>query len=274
MTARTVEVDELSLAYTDRGPKNARCSILLIHGHPFDRTMWNPQMESLETEFRVIAPDLRGYGQSSLPNGTRVTTLDSHARDCLTLLDALGIRDVVVAGLSMGGQVALDLFRQDPTRVSALVLADTFAGLDSDEARQLRFRTADRLEREGMAAYAAEVLTKMITPQNAARDPATATHVLRMMRLTSPLGAAAALRGRAQRRDYTPLLDEIAIPTLVVVGREDEYTPVALANELHRAIRGSELAIIDGAGHMPNLERQAEFNAVLESWLRRCGLHR
>lgn len=274
MTARTVEIDELRLAYTDRGPKSAQRAILLIHGHPFDRTMWNPQMESLASEYRVIAPDLRGYGQSSLPNGARVTTLDSHARDCLTLLDALGIRDVVVIGLSMGGQIALELCRQDPTRVAALVLADTFAGLDSDETRQLRLRTADRLEREGMAPYAAEVLTKMITPRNAARDPATATHVLRMMRLTSPLGAAAALRGRAQRRDYTPLLDEITIPTLVIVGREDEYTPVALAEELHRAIRGSELAIIDGAGHMPNLERHAEFNAVLCSWLRRCDTNR
>jgi 3-oxoadipate enol-lactonase len=77
-----VEIDELRLAYTDRGPKNAPCAILLIHGHPFDRTMWNPQMESLASEYRVVAPDLRGYGQSSLPNGTRVTTLDPHARDC------------------------------------------------------------------------------------------------------------------------------------------------------------------------------------------------
>jgi len=274
MTARTVGVDQLLLAHTDRGPRSAQRAILLIHGHPFDRTMWNPQLESLEAAFRVVAPDLRGYGQSALPNGARVTTLDALARDCLALLDALGVRDVVVIGLSMGGQIALELFRQDPTRVAALVLADTFAGLDSEEARQLRFTTADRLEREGMAPYAAEVLTKMITARNAARDPATATHVLRMMRLTSPLGAAAALRGRAQRRDYTPLLDEIAIPTLVIVGREDEYTPVALAEELHRAIRGSELAIIEDAGHMPNLERPAEFNAVLESWLRRCDLDR
>ena len=107
----------------------------------------------------------------------------------------------------------------------------------------------------------------MITPANAERLPDVAAHVTDMMTTTPPRGAAAALRGRAQRRDYLALLAEIRVPTLVVVGREDAYTPVALAEQLHENIAGSTLVVIEGAGHMPNLERPNAFNEVLNSWL-------
>jgi pimeloyl-ACP methyl ester carboxylesterase len=274
MTEHALDIDGIHLAYSDEGEGKGNRTILLIHGHPFDRTMWDPQVEFLRNDFRVVVPDLRGYGKTALPNGCRMTTLASFAGDCLRLLDALGIQEAGVVGLSMGGQIALELFRQDQSRVNALVLADTFAGLDGEETKQLRLTTADRLEREGMAPYAAEVLTKMITSSNAARYPQIAIHVLRMMRMTPPSGAAAALRGRAQRMDYTPLLQSIQVPTLVVVGREDEYTPVTVADELHRSIPRSQLAVIDDAGHLPNLERSAEFNAVLANWLRPCAASR
>lgn len=110
----------------------------------------------------------------------------------------------------------------------------------------------------------------MITPANAEQFPEVAAHVMEMMITTPPSGAAAALRGRAQRGDYTPLLRDIRIPTLVVVGSEDVYTPVAMTEQLRDGIPGAELAVIQGAGHMPNVERPDAFNAVLRSWM--CGL--
>jgi pimeloyl-ACP methyl ester carboxylesterase len=182
-------------------------------------------------------------------------------------MDALGVRKFVLGGLSMGGQIVLEMFRQAPDRIEALLLADTFAGLDTAERKQLRFTTADRMEREGMEAYAHEELTKMITPANAEQLPEVAAHVMKMMNTTPPLGAAAALRGRAQRVDYLLMLREIRIPTLIVVGREDVYTPVALVEQLREGITGSKLAVIEGAGHMPNIERADAFNAVLGSWM-------
>jgi pimeloyl-ACP methyl ester carboxylesterase len=130
---------------------------------------------------------------------------------------------------------------------------------------------ADRLTREGMAAYARDVLPKMIAPGTIAAQPATAAHVLAMMQGTAPAGAAAALRGRAERPDYVPLLGRIRVPTLIVVGSEDEFTPVGDAEFLQRSIAGSELVVIPEAGHMPNLERPADFNRALDTFLRRIG---
>jgi pimeloyl-ACP methyl ester carboxylesterase len=246
-----------------------RClrSVLLIHGHPFNRSMWTPQVDTLRARYRVIVPDLRGYGQSSLPID-RETRLETFASDCLALMDVLNIRTFALGGLSMGGQIALEIYRQAPERVEGLLLADTFGGRDTEERRQLRLKTAERLEREGMRAYAHEELPKMITPATAEQFPELAAHVMKMMTTTSPEGAAAALRGRAQRRDYLPLLNEIRVPTVVVVGREDVYTPVSLAEQLRDNIPGATLEVIDDAGHMPNLERSAAFNEVMEAWLR------
>ena len=269
MTQATAEsvlsINGIDLAYRDVGA--GQRTVLFIHGHPFDCTMWQPQIDFLKPSYRVVVPDLRGYGKTSLPCGSRETKLETFAADNLALIDALGIRTFVLAGLSMGGQIALEMFRQAPERIDALLLADTFAGLDSPERRQLRFASADRLERDGMEAYAREELTKMITPANAERSPDVAAHVMRMMTSTPPSGAAAALRGRAQRMDYVPVLGRIRVPTMIVVGGEDVYTPVALAEQLHQGISGSQLAIIEGAGHMPNLERPNAFNQVLGSWL-------
>jgi 3-oxoadipate enol-lactonase len=119
-----------------------------------------------------------------------------------------------------------------------------------------------------MEPYAREELTRMITASNAERRPEVAAHVMKMMNTTPPAGAAAALRGRAQRVDYIPMLREIRVPTLVIVGREDAYRPVAQAEQLRDGIAGSKLAVIEGAGHMPNLERPDAFNEVMGAWLR------
>jgi 3-oxoadipate enol-lactonase len=261
-TSKINGVDVFYRAVGDH-PRN----VLLVHGHPFNYTMWRPQTEYLRDNYRVVVPDLRGYGKTPLPEDSRETRLETFAADNLALMDALGIREFVLGGLSMGGQIALEIYRQAPARIQALLLADTFAGLDSAERRQWRFTTADRLEREGMGSYAQEELTKMITPANAERLPEVAAHVTEMMVTTPPRGAAAALRGRAQRMDYLPLLKEIRVPTLVVVGREDAYTPLALAEQICEQIPGAKLAVIENAGHMPNLEQPDAFNRALGSWL-------
>jgi len=263
---QSLRVEGAALAYDDAG--DGLRTVLLIHGHPFNRTMWQPQAKFLQNNYRVIVPDLRGYGQSLMPDGSSETRLEVFAADNLALMDSLGVEKFVLGGLSMGGQIVLEMYRQAPGRIEALLLADTFAGLDTAERKQLRFTTADRLEREGMEAYAREELTKMITPANAEQMPDVATHVMKMMTMTPPAGAAAALRGRAQRIDYLPTLSKIAVPTLVVVGREDVYTPVAQAEQLRDGIPGAKLAVIEGAGHMPNLEQVDVFNEALGSWLR------
>ncbi|SDO25224.1 alpha/beta fold hydrolase [Actinacidiphila guanduensis] len=118
-----------------------------------------------------------------------------------------------------------------------------------------------------MAAYAEEVLDSMLAPATARALPATAAHVLAMMRAAPPAGAAAALRGRAERPDYREGLARIDVPALVVVGSEDVFAPVAEAELLHRGIPSARLAVVEGAGHLPNLERPEAFNQAVAALL-------
>ncbi|HEX8627428.1 MAG TPA: alpha/beta fold hydrolase [Catenuloplanes sp.] len=259
----TATVNGITVGYDEHGTGEP---LVLIHGHPFDRSMWTPQLTEFgRSGWRVIAPDLRGYGESTVVPGR--TPLADFAGDIAALLDHLAAPRVVLGGLSMGGQVVLEFYRLFPGRVRALVLADTFAQAETPQGRLDRNRAADRLLREGLRGYADEVLSKMLAPANIAALPAVADHVLTMMRAAPAQGAAAALRGRADRPDYTGLLGAISVPTLVVVGRDDEFTPIRDAQFLHERIPDARLAVIDGAGHLPNLERPAEFNQVLKAFL-------
>ncbi|WP_055492266.1 alpha/beta fold hydrolase [Streptomyces sp. TP-A0356] len=252
------------LAYEDKGTDMGRLPLVLVHGHPFDRTMWAPQLTEFPRTRRVIAPDLRGYGASPVVAG--VTPLRTFADDIAALLDDLGVDRFVLAGLSMGGQIAMECWARFPDRIAGLVLADTFAAAETDEGRQGRYATADRLLREGMRGYADEVLHRMVAPY---ADADVATHVHRMMTATSPEGAAAALRGRAERPDYRDLLTRVTVPALVVVGEDDTYTPVADARALQAALPDATLHVVAGAAHLPNLERPEEFNRALGEFLER-----
>ncbi|MFF9274488.1 alpha/beta fold hydrolase [Streptomyces griseosporeus] len=252
------------LAYEDKGVDTSATPLVLVHGHPFDRTMWTPQLQEFSRERRVVAPDLRGYGASPVVPG--ITPLAEFAADIEALLDELKVDTFVLAGLSMGGQIAMECYDRFGDRVRGLVLADTFPTPETPEGRAWRNATADRLLREGMRGYADEVLEKMVAPYAA---PEVKAHVHRMMTATPPEGAAAALRGRAERPDYRPVLSRVTVPALVVVGTDDEYTPVADAEAMHALLPDSALHVIEHAAHMPNLERPAEFNAALGAFLER-----
>ncbi|GAA4435410.1 alpha/beta fold hydrolase [Phytohabitans houttuyneae] len=254
-------IDDITVGYDDEGTGDA---LVLVHGHPFDRSMWRPQVARFSRAgWRVIAPDLRGYGESTVVPGK--TTLDVFARDIAGLLDRLGVERFVLGGLSMGGQIVLECHRLFAHRLRGLVLADTSAPADGDEQRAWRVSTAERLVAEGMGPYAEEVLYKMVSP---GAPPEVAAHVLGMMRGTDPEGAAAALRGRAERPDYVAMLAGVAVPALVVVGADDEFTPVAEARLMSDAIPEAALVVVEGAAHMPNLERPADFDEALAAFLK------
>lgn len=258
----SVKVNNVTISYKVTGKGEP---ILLVHGHPFDHTMWDPQTKSLSKLYQVITPDVRGYGKSGLPKSA-ATRFEDYATDLLALMDTLGIDSFHLSGLSQGGQIIMEIFRQAPSRIKSLIFADTFASLDTPEVKQGRYDTADRLEKEGMDTYSDEVIYKMIKPEHVASQPTVAAHIIKMMKATPPKGAATALRARAERIDYLKdVLPTINIPTLVIVGRQDEFTPVAKAEELQQSLQNCKLVIIEDAGHMPNLEHPEEFNnAVLD----------
>ncbi|NEB00275.1 alpha/beta hydrolase [Streptomyces sp. SID13726] len=236
--------------------------LVLVHGHPFDHTMWHPQTEAFSASRRVITPDLRGYGAT--PAGSPVETFGQFAEDIEALLDRLDVPACVLAGLSMGGQIVMDCYRRFPGRIRGLVLADTFPAAETPEGVRARHAAADRLLREGMGPYADEVLEKMVAPYASAEVKA---HVHGMMTATRPESAAAALRARAARPDYRELLTRVTVPALVAVGADDTYTPVADAAAMRAALPDAELRVFEGAAHLPNLERAQEFNAALGEFL-------
>jgi len=258
-----IEIDNLKIAYTDTGSGRP---VVLIHGYPFNRSLWNEQVAVLGQNYRVIAPDLRGFGESDAAAET--ATMDRMAQDVALLMNHLEIARATIVGLSMGGYVALAFYKQLSSRVRALILADTRPQSDTEEAKRTRLQQAEQALSEGMASIADAMLPKLLTPETVSKRPDVVKRVRDMMLKTKPEGAAAALRGMAQRDDQTSLLSKISVPVLILVGAEDAITPVADSEKMNQAIAGSRLVVLENAGHVSNLERTDQFNEALLDFLK------
>lgn len=259
-----MKVRGIEVAYDDTGEGST--VVVLLHGFPLNRAMWDAQVEALRASCRVITPDLRGLGETGATQGP--ATMEEMASDVAALLDALGVGRVVLGGLSMGGYVALAFLRQLPERVCALILADTRAGADSEEARRNREEVASLALREGMGPIADAMIPKLLSADTLERSPEIVSRVREMVLSTNPEGAAAAQRGMAARRDQTDLLSRLGVPTLIIVGSEDKITPPDEAEAMQRTVRGSRLELIEGAAHLSNVERPNDFNRVLLEFLK------
>jgi 3-oxoadipate enol-lactonase len=240
-------------------------TVLLLHAFPLGLAMWDEQAQALAASHRVVRFDARGFGGS--PPGDGLLTMERIADDAVALLDHLGLSRAVVVGLSMGGYAALALVRRHPDRLAGLVLADTKAGADTDEARRHRAALAEKVLKEGSAAAAEATLPKLLGATSHRDRPAVVDRVRSLILGNAPRGIADALHGLAARADSAPTLREVRVPTLVVCGDEDALTPMAEAEALQRGIAGSRLAAIPKAGHLANLENPAAFNEALQGFL-------
>lgn len=259
----SVRVNDIQIAYTDTGIGRP---LVLIHGYPFNRTLWDEQVDALTNSYRVIVPDLRGFGDSDASSGSAGMNL--MAQDVARLLDHLEISQAVIGGLSMGGYVVLAFYKQFPARARALILADTRAQADTEEGKQARAQQREKALTEGMAGIADAMLPKLLTPETVSKRPEIVKRVRDMMLKTKSEGAAAALQGMAEREDQRQLLPQITVPTLILVGSEDPLTPVADSEKMHQAIGGSRLVVLDKASHVSNIEQAELFNKELERFLR------
>jgi 3-oxoadipate enol-lactonase len=258
------QVNGLRLAYGDRGREHERV-LLLVHGFPLDRRLWGAQVGALATMTRVISPDLRGHGKSQIVPGP--FTMDQHADDLAALLDHLKIRRAVVAGLSMGGYVAFAFWRRYPAQVQGLILADTRAEPDSAAARAGRDAAMDRVQQTGAAAYADELLPRLLAPASQA-DVKIAGAARKMMAEQPVEGIVGALGGLRDRADSHTTLSTITVPTLVMTGEADVITPPVDAQAMAAAIPGASLVVIPKAGHLSPLESPRAFNAAVRAFLR------
>jgi 3-oxoadipate enol-lactonase len=255
----------MDLAYGDEGPGPV---VVLLHGFPLSREMWAEQLAGIGSVYRVIAPDLRGFGESPVPEG--VYTMDEMADDVAELLETLEIMGpVVVGGLSMGGYVALSLAARYPTRVRALMLMDTRAGADTPEVAEGREATARAVLAADSAAQVVDaMLPRLFCKMTLEQRPERVEPIKTIMEKTAPKGVAGALRGMASRPDRRGDLAKIAVPTLVLVGEHDVITPPAEAQSMADALPDARLEVIPHAGHMAPYENPSAANAAILRFLK------
>lgn len=262
MRTHDVRAGQTTLAVTAAGDG---APIVFLHAFPFDARMWAPQLSALPAGWRGIAPDLRGFGRS-VDLGRPARHIGDHADDVLALIEALQAGPVVLAGLSMGGYIAFECWRRRPAAVRALVLADTRAEADTDEARARRVKMQALAHASGTTAVVDAMLPNLLGATTQTGNPHLALEVRRWASTTSS-GVVDALEVLRTRPDSRSTLATITCPALVIVGREDTLTPPGAAQLIRDGIAGAQYVEIDEAGHLANVEQPVAFNAALQAFL-------
>ncbi len=255
-------VNGIRLAYDDQG---TGLPFVFLHAFPLNRSMWAPQVAALSGQFRTIAVDLRGHGESDAPLWS--FSLDQYADDVSALLDHLSIPQAVLVGLSMGGYVSLAFSRKYGNRLKALVLADTRAQADSQDGRTGRFHLAQIAYTKGTEAVAETMLPKLLGATSLQSKPELVEYVRKTIQGTPLSGILVDLMAMAARPDSVARLHTITCPTLVLIGQEDHTTPLVDAQSITNGIPGARLAVIPAAGHLSNCEQPEIFNDLLRGFI-------
>jgi 3-oxoadipate enol-lactonase len=240
-------------------------ALLLLHAFPLSLAMWDPQVEALKDRHTVLRFDARGFGGSTPAEG--LLSMEGIADDAAAVLDSAGVGQATLCGLSMGGYAAMAFARRHPSRLRALVLADTRAGADSPEARANRATQAEKVRREGTAGVVEAMLPKLLGRTTLAERPAVVERVRGLMAAAPPRAVVDALAGLAARADSAPYLRDVRVPTLVLCGEEDELTPPSEAEAIAKSIPGAKLTLLPAAGHLASLETADAFTAALRAFL-------
>jgi 3-oxoadipate enol-lactonase len=256
------------LRYLEATPPAAerpRGVVVLLHAFPLNARMWDGQLALANGGWRVIAPHFRGVdgGTSDPP----VSSLEDYAGDVIDLLDALHIKQAVIAGLSLGGYAAFAMLRHAASYFQGLILADTRPEADTPEGVEGRKKMLELVQAQGPAAVAQEMIPKLLGETTRQTRPEVVDRVRSLVLSNSADAIAGAVRALMTRPDSTALLSTIHFPTLIVVGDEDTVTPPAVAEKMHAGIGGSELTVIAKAGHLSNLEQPEAFNGAVARFL-------
>lgn len=261
-----INVDSASINYLDSA--GAGTPVVLIHAFPLNAAMWEAQLDALGDRWRLIAPDLRGFGTSDAPAERDAYSVESYADDLKALLDALQIDRAIIAGLSMGGYVALAFWRAYRHVVSGLVLADTRAEADAPEAIEKRTNQQKAVEEGGPSALTEGLLGALLADATRQKKPDVVATVRKL--IDNPAaGYIGALEAMKKRPDSTADLSVIDVPTLIIVGEYDALTPPDLSRKMHEHIGRSRLVVVPEAGHLSNLEAPEAFNGALAEFLQK-----
>ncbi len=270
MHRQYLHADTRTIAYYDSAPGNTSAKVaVLLHAFPLAASMWEPQFKAVPAGWRLIAPDLRGFGGSTIDHEPESPSMDDYAGDVAMLLTELGVTSAVMGGCSMGGYAIFAVLRKAPRLVRALVLVDTRAGADNLEGRANRRSMLAKVDRQGASGVAQEMIGKLIGRTTAEERPDVESSVRRLIKQQDAAALRGAIRRMMNRPDSFSTLKAVTVPTLIVVGEEDTITPVAEAQKLAEAVSNAELVIVPRAGHLANLEQPKAFNAAFSNFLSR-----
>jgi len=260
---KTVRVGDLDMAVVQEG---SGLPLLLVHGFPLDHSMWKYQIAEFSQHCRVIAPDLRGFGETSAQSGT--ATMQQMADDLNSLLDVLGVREqILFCGLSMGGYIGWQFAQKYENRLKALIACDTRAIADTPEQAASRRALADRVVKEGPAPVAEAMLPKLFANETQQRRPDVVHAMREVIMRTRPAGIAAALRGLAERPDVTDWLPKMEIASLLIVGEQDAISSPAEMESMAQAMPNAAWVVVPHAGHLSPLENPDVFNEALAQYI-------
>lgn len=258
-----IPVNDFHLSYDDVGEGST--PIICLHGFPFDKTMWKGQLDFLESKNRIIACDIRGFGKST--DETSYLSIDLFSEDLIAFMDALNIDKAIICGLSMGGFIALNALKRFPDRFEVLILCDTQCIADSLEVHEKRYEIIDEINTNGVANFN-EGFIKSVFHKDSIKNKKELVEKLRgVVFANSENIIKKGLVALAERSETCSTLNEIAIPTLIICGSEDDVTPLVQSESMLSTIKDSILHVIHNAGHVSNLEQPQEFNEQLLNFI-------
>jgi len=259
----TINVNDFNLSYDDVG--EGHIPIVFLHGFPFDKTMWQEQLDYLHTIYRVIACDIRGFGKST--DEESHLSMDLFTNDLILFIDKLGIEKVIICGLSIGGFIALNAMKRFPSRFEALILCDTQCIADTHEVKANRYKTIVDIKEYGVTNFNEGFIKNVFHEDSITNKPELVEQLRSVVFSNSQHIITQGLTALAERSETCSILDKIAIPTLIICGREDVVTPLDESKFMNKHIKGSVLHVINNAGHVSNLEEPSKFNKLLRDFL-------
>lgn len=242
-------------------------TIVFFHAFPLSGQMWKEQVSFLSGDYNCITPDLPGFGKSILPD--HPVTFEFYVDEMLKFIETNKIQKSIWCGLSMGGYLAMRLYERAPEKCSGLILCDTKAGADGNEAKLKRWASIQALKKNRDEFINAQF--NALVGESSKSNSQLKSTIDNLIKENQDKGIASGLIGLATRTDNTPGLAKITVPTLIVVGDEDKVTPVSEAEVMNKAIAGSKLKVLNKTGHLSNLENPKEFNAVIAEFLNELG---
>lgn len=268
MPRRYVHLDSRTISYFDSAPKSHDARVVvLIHAFPLGAGMWEGQLKAVPAGWRLIAPDLRGFGGSSIAEAEENPSMDDYAGDVLDLLHEIKIESAVVGGCSMGGYAAFAVLKRAPALARGAILIDTRASADTPEGRANRRGMLALLEREGPSGVAADMMPKLLGQTTRHERPDVEPLVRRLIKQHSSAALRGAILRMMSRPDSTAVLQALTVPVLVMVGEEDVLTPPDEARKMAESAGQSSLVVVPRTGHLPNLEQPRLFADAINAFL-------